>query len=168
MKSKSNKSIAVVDSNGKFLSFCSRQRATKIIKDHKGYFIADKTLKLKTSKSTEAKERRQVIEEAKRICYICNRKISEKETATIDHVIPKSRDEFSRNKFNMRCCCTHCNNDKADMTLLEYVQHMKENKKTYGYISSKRLDYLEEYAIQYEKDYYEFYRRYIKMLGGLS
>ena len=104
------KVIAVLDVNGKFLSFCTRQRAKKIVQERKGYFIAERTLKLKTSKEREARERREVIKEAKRICYICNRKISEKEKATVDHVIPKSRDEFAQNKFNMRCCCEHCNN----------------------------------------------------------
>lgn len=160
---KKPKVIAVLDVSGKFLSFCTRQRAKKIVQEHKGYFVAEKTLKLKTSKTKEAKERREVIKESKRICYICNRKISEKEKATVDHVIPKSRDEFASNKFNLKCCCERCNNDKADMTLLEYVQHIRYNRKSYLYISDKRLDYLEQYAKIYEKEYYNFYPKYINI-----
>lgn len=161
------KVIAVLDVNGNFLSFCTRQRAKKIIQEHKGHFIADKTIKLKTCKTKEAKERRQVIKESKRICYICNKKISEKEIATVDHVIPKSRDEFATNKFNLKCCCEHCNNDKADMTLLEYIQHIRYNRQAYDYISDKRLDYLEQYAETYEKEYYNFYIKYAEELGDI-
>lgn len=167
MSSKSKaKVITVLDVNGKFLSFCTRQRANKVVQSHKGYFIGNKTLKLKTSKVKEAKDRREVIKKDKRICYICNRKISEKDIATVDHVIPKSRDEFATNKFNLKCCCERCNNDKADMTLLEYVQHIRYNRKDYDYISDKRLNYLEEYAEMYEKEYYEFYTKYADKLGG--
>lgn len=151
------KVIAVLDVNGKFLSFCTRQRAKKVVEEHKGYFVADKTLKLKTSKIQESKERREVIKEAKRICYICNRRISEKEIATVDHVIPKSRNRFASNKFNLRCCCEHCNNDKGNMTLLEYVRYIKYNRQDYDYISDKRLKYLKEYAESYEKEYYSIY-----------
>ena len=164
---KKPKVITVLDVNGKFLNFCTRQRAKKIVETHKGYFIKDKTLVLKTSKAKEDKQRKQVIKEAKRICYICNKNISLKEKATIDHVIPKSRDEFATNKFNMKCCCERCNNDKADMTLLEYVQHIRYNREVYNYISDKKLDYLEQYAETYEKEYYNFYTKYVNELGGV-
>ena len=153
------KVIAVFDVNGKFLSFCTRKRAKKVVQEHKGYFIAERMLKLKTCKQQEAKDRRDVIKKAKRICYICNRKIGEKERATVDHVIPKSRNRLASNKSNLRCCCEHCNNDKGNKTLLEYVRHIKYNRQDYNYISDKRLKYLEEYAISYEKDYYDFYFR---------
>jgi hypothetical protein len=53
------------------------------------------------------------------------------------------------------------------MTLLEYVQHMRYNRKAYSYISDKRLDYLEQYAKTYEKDYYNFYIKYLDKLGGV-
>lgn len=160
------KVIAVLDVDGNFLSFCTRQRAKKIIEEHKGYFVAKRTIKLKTSKARETKERHKIIKDAKRICYICNRRIPEKETATIDHVIPKSRDKFASNRFNLKCCCERCNNDKANMTLLEYVQHIRYNRKDYDYISDKRLDYLEQYAETYEKEYYNFYIKYADKLGG--
>ena len=160
------KVISVLDVNGKFLSFCTRQRAKKVVQERKGYFIADKTLKLNTSKTQEAKERREVIKESRRICYICNRKISQDERATVDHVIPKSRDRFASNKFNLRCCCERCNNDKADMTLLEYIQHIRYNREAYEYISDKRLIYLEQYAEMYEKEYYDSYIKYADKLGG--
>lgn len=166
-RKKKPKTIAVVDINNNFLSFCTRDRAKKIVQEHKGYYIAERTLKLKTSKTKEAKDRRDVIKESKRVCYICNRKIPKDEIATIDHVIPKSRDEHALNKFNLKCCCERCNNDKADMTLLEYVQHIRYNREAYGYISDKRLNYLEQYAETYEKDYYNFYIKYADKLGGI-
>ena len=116
----------------------------------------------------ESKIRKEIIKRANRTCYICNKKIAKKDIATIDHVIPKSRDELALNKFNMKCCCVHCNSDKSDMTLLEYVQHIRCNKEKYSYISDKRLDYLEEYAVQYEKDFYKFYKTHIDFLGGFK
>ena len=160
------KIIAVLDVNGKFLSFCTRQKARKITQAHKGYFVADRTLKLKTCKEQEAKDRRDVIKKAKHICYICNRKIGKQEIITVDHVIPKSRNKFASNKFNLRCCCEHCNSDKSNKTLLEYVQYIKYNRQDYDYISDKRLKYLEEYAISYEKEFYNIYIKYKDKLGG--
>lgn len=160
------KTIAVFDLQGNFLNYCSRDSAKKITEAGKGYFVADKTIRLNVKKIGEARARHEVIREAKRKCYICNRNIPKKETATVDHLIPKSRDIFANNKFNMRCSCFRCNNDKADMSLLEYVQHMKENKERYLYMSHKRLTHLEEFAIHYEKEYYGFYIKHIETLGG--
>ena len=160
------KMIIVLDCNNNFLSYCTRDKAKSLVKAHKAYFVADKTLRLKTSKSQEASKKRKVLRESKRICYICNRKIPEKETATIDHVIPKSRDKLATCEYNMRCCCERCNGDKSNRTLSEYVKHIKKNRQNYSYISDKRLIYLEQYAEQYEKDYYNFYPRYVKQLGG--
>ena len=52
------------------------------------------------------------------------------------------------------------------MTLLEYVQHIRYNREDYDYISDKRLDYLEQYAEMFEKEYYDFYIKYVDKLGG--
>lgn len=165
MKDVKPKIIAVFDSNNNFLSFCSRDRAKKVVETGKGKYIAEKTIRLNTSKVQESKERHSIIREANRTCYICKRIISKKDTATIDHVIPKSRDVYANHKFNKRCCCLKCNNDKADRTLLEYVQYIKNNRNKYLYLSEKRIDFLEAYAIHYEHEYYNFYVKYINQLS---
>lgn len=154
------KIIAVFDIDGNFLSCCSRKRAKKVIKNKKGYYVEDRVLVLKKSKTKQAKERHEVIEESKRVCYICSKKIPNKETATVDHVIPKSRDEFADNKFNMKCCCGRCNTDKSNKTLYEYIQYIRRHREQYTYLFDKRLDYLEEYAKRFEKEYFGFYVKY--------
>lgn len=160
------KNIAVYDANGNFLSFCSKERARKVIETGKGKYIAERTIKLNVTKIHESEERHVIIREAKRVCYICRKSISKKEIPTIDHVVPKSRDGYANNKFNKKCCCFRCNNDKADRTLKEYVKYIKEHRDKYLYLSDKRIDFLEAYAEHYEKEYYNFYVKYVNELGG--
>lgn len=164
------KIIAVFDLHGNFLSCCTREKAKKIIANGKGKYTAKRTIRLNCAKVSEEKDRHEVIREAKRKCYICGQTISKKDIATVDHMIPKSRDKgteiIAKSKINMRCCCFRCNNDKGDMTLLEYIQHIKENRDKYFYLSDKRIMRLEEFARNYEKDYYGFYKDHVEELGG--
>lgn len=165
-KDSGTKNIAVYDSKGNFLSFCSRDRAEKVIETGKGKYVGERTIKLNVAKIKDSKERHSVIREADRVCYICRKTISKKDIATVDHVIPKSRDEFANHKFNKKCCCLRCNNDKADRTLTEYVAYIKKNRHKYMYLSDKRIDFLEAYAEHYEREYYNFYVKYVNQLGG--
>lgn len=159
------KTIAVFNRNGKYLSHCTSEKAKKLIQSKRAVFVNATTIKLKIEKSQKTYIQHGVINEAKRICYICNNQIPDKYKATVDHVMPKSRDAMADIKFNMRCCCERCNKDKGNRTLSEYVLHIKKEKEKngYKYISAKRLDYLEEYAKTYERDYYDYTK---KLLDG--
>jgi hypothetical protein len=159
------KTIAVFDNDGRYLSHCTYERAKKLRNENKATFIGVGMIKLTSGRMAKLKEKHRVIEEDNRICYICNKIISIKKQATVDHVIPKSRDEFADIKMNERCCCVRCNNDKDCMTLSEYVKHIRRNRSTYPYLSEKRLTYLEQYAKQHENDYYNLTRKYLKNGG---
>lgn len=148
-----HKTIAVFSPDNYYLSNCSWKRALTLLKANKAVRVNATTIRLKQSKQDRIRIKHNIIAEAKRICYICNRKIPEDEIATIDHVIPRSRDAKADIPNNMRCCCEKCNNDKGNMTISEYVEHIKHNRNKYQYISDNRLLYLENFSKYYEDEY---------------
>lgn len=148
------KTIAVFSPDNQYLSHCTWNRALKLLQSNRAIRINATTVRLKQTKKDRIRMKHQIIIEAKRICYICNQTIPEDETATIDHIIPKSRDNRADIPANMRCCCVRCNNDKGSLKLTEYVTYIKANREKYEYISDKRLKYLEHFAVHYEEDFY--------------
>lgn len=149
-----NKTIAVFGPDNTYLSNCTWKRALGLIEAGKAIKLNDASIILKQSKRERIKHKHNIIAESKRVCYICNRRIPESETATIDHVIPKSRNKRADTYANMRCCCERCNNDKGNMTLSEYVRYIKSRREKYDYISDKRLKYLKNFAKYYEEEFY--------------
>lgn len=57
-------------------------------------------------------------------CYLCNIKLTEK-TATIDHIIPKSRGGKLR-LGNVALCCKLCNTTKSGKSLIDALQLIKK------------------------------------------
>lgn len=156
------KTIAVFGPDGKYLSHCTWNRALCLLESKRAIRLDATTIRLKQTKKERIQKKHDIIAEAKRICYICNEKIPSEETATTDHIIPKSRDRGADVYSNMRCCCSRCNNDKGNMTLSEYVKHMLEHRVAYEYISDKRLRYLERFAQCYEEEFYNQKRVHTK------
>lgn len=150
---KAKKTIAVLGPDNVYLSHCTWKRALSLMQSGKAIRLNATTIRLKQTKKQRVETKHRIIEQEKRICYICNQWIPEDERATIDHIIPKSRDKRADIPVNMRCCCVRCNNDKDNRTLLEYVKYMKENRDLYDYISNKRLKFLEDFAIMFEEKY---------------
>lgn len=148
------KTIAVLGPDGIYLSHCTWKRALSLLESGRAIRLDATTVRLKQTKKERVKKKHSIIAEAKRICYICNTKIPEDEVATIDHIIPKSRNRRADTYENMRCCCNRCNNDKANMTLSEYVRHIINNRESYEHISNKRLEYLKNFAKFYEEEFY--------------
>lgn len=148
------KTIAVFGPNNVYLSHCTWSRASSLIDTGRAIRLDATTIRLKQTKKERIKKKHSIIADSKRFCYICNTRIPDDETATIDHIIPKSRDRRADVYSNMRCCCSRCNNDKGNMTLSEYVQHIFDNRQSYRYISNKRLEYLKEFAKLYEEEFY--------------
>lgn len=148
------KTIAVLGPDGVYLSHCTWKRALGLLESGRAIRLNATTVRLKQTKKERIKKKHSIIAESKRICYICNTRIPEDEVATIDHIIPKSRDRRADTYENMRCCCNRCNNNKANMTLSEYVRHMISNRPLYDYISNKRLEYLKNFAKFYEEEFY--------------
>lgn len=54
------------------------------------------------------------------ICYYCGVDLTE-ETATRDHVIPKSQGGTDASE-NVVPCCLKCNREKADMSIGEFME----------------------------------------------
>ena len=150
----SKKTIAVFGPNNVYLSHCTWSRALGLLESGRAIRLNATSIRLKQTKKERMIKKRSIIADSKRICYICNKRIPEDETATIDHIIPKSRDRRADVYDNMKCCCVHCNNDKGNMTLSEYVQHITNNRELYVYISNKRLNYLKRFSKHYENEFY--------------
>lgn len=148
------KTIAVLGPDGVYLSHCTWSRALGLLESGRAIRLDATTVRLKQTKKERIRKKHSIIAESKRICYICNTRIPDDETATIDHIIPKSRDKRADTYSNMRCCCNRCNNDKGNMTLSEYVRHIIRNREFYEYISNKRLEYLKNFAKYYEEEFY--------------
>ena len=70
--------------------------------------------------------RDKVILRDNKICYICNRTLSDKEI-TIDHVIPISKGGSSDVK-NLKCCCKLCNELKGSFTYSEDLVKVIRNE----------------------------------------
>lgn len=158
------KTIAVLGPDGVYLSHCTWNRALSLLESKRAIRLDATTVRLKQTKKERIRKKHDIIAESKRICYICNTQIPIEEIATIDHIIPKSRDRRADVYSNMRCCCSRCNNDKGNMTLSEYVEHMLKHREDYLYISDKRLRYLERFAQCYEEEFYSQKRIHIKDL----
>ena len=148
------RTIAVLGPDGIYLSHCTWIRALGLLESGRAIRLNATTVKLKQTKKERTIKKHSIIADSKRICYICNKQIPDDEIATIDHIVPKSRDRRADSYDNMKCCCSHCNNDKGNMTLSEYVQHILKHRKLYDYISDERLEYLHRFSKCYEKDFY--------------
>lgn len=149
------KTIAVFDPENKYLSHCTWKRASKLLSSRRAIRVNATTIKLTDTKKERIRKKHSIIEEANRICYICNKEIPESEIATIDHIIPKSRHKGADTYENMKCCCNKCNNDKGSMKLSEYVRYIYKHRALYPHITDKRLTYLSNFAKFYEEEFYE-------------
>lgn len=148
------KTIAVLDPRNVYLSHCTWERALRMLQSGKAVRLNATTIRLTQKKKERQEFKHRIIEDSHRICYICGRQIPRNETATIDHVIPRSRDGRADIFSNMRCCCTRCNTDKANMTISEYVRKIVENRADYDYISNAQLKRLIKFADVYEQSFY--------------
>lgn len=156
------KTIAVFGPDSNYLSHCTWRRALDLLETGRAIRVNATTIQLRQTKKERTRKKHDIIADSKRICYICNARIPSEVTATIDHIVPKSRSKRADVYSNMRCCCRRCNNDKGNMTLSEYVIHIQGNRTHYQYISDKRLEYLANFAKMYEEEF--FFKPCIKPL----
>ncbi len=147
------KTIAVLDEKGSFLSFCKWQKACSLLESKQAIRINATTIRLKENRKERKEYMRKIIEDSKRICYICGERIPEDETATIDHVVPKSKSDAAKSYGNMMCCCARCNRDKGNKMPHDYINHIVSNRDDYSYITEERLEYLMGLFHEYEKAY---------------
>ena len=100
--SKYKKTIAVLDPCNKYLSHCTWNRALKMLQSGNAVRLNATTIRLKQTRKERVEIKHRVIDDSNRVCYICGRKIPYDETATVDHVIPRSRDGRAEIVSNMK------------------------------------------------------------------
>lgn len=116
-------SITVVSKIGRLLYPCSRKKAKKLVdKDH-AEWLDERSIVLIMTKSEKQKIRNEVLDRDNYICQYCGEKLDE-ETATVDHVIPKSKGGSSYPE-NMVCSCQECNLEKGNMMPKEFQAKIK-------------------------------------------
>lgn len=118
---------------------------TLIARDKAIWIKKDKIIMLLQTKKEFKEFKNKIIAEENRICYICNVRIPEDEHATIDHVNPKSK-YGKDNRENLHCCCKRCNDDKGNMDIEQYYNHIKAHINKYYYIN---IDKLYKFKVEY-------------------
>lgn len=146
--------VTVYGPDGMFLSKTTTTKALKLLDTNRAISISAYSIQIKQTKKDTQKMKHRIIEQSHRICYICGRRIPEDEIATVDHIIPKSRDKRAYDERNMRCCCERCNNDKGNMTLKEYIEHIRRHRKRYKYLKNETINNLGKFAERYEKKFF--------------
>lgn len=136
--------ILVINRFGKPLAPTNIKTANILVKREKAIWITEgRCLKLLYTKSDFNKLKKKIIYDEGRKCYICGRIIPQDEAATIDHVYPKSK-YGKDSRDNLKCCCKRCNDDKANMSIIQYISHIKRNISKYKYINLVSMDELEK------------------------
>ena len=131
------KIINVIDKNSNALSPTDVRTASTLVYRERAKWVGKNKIMLIKTKKDWINLKNSIIEEEQRICYICGRFIPIKEHATVDHINPKSR-RGKDERSNLHCCCKRCNDDKSNMTFIEYCQHTKEDKTgKYDYLNKK-------------------------------
>jgi 5-methylcytosine-specific restriction endonuclease McrA len=121
------RNIAVYDENMKPVAPCSEKTAWTLVTRQRAHYLDECKTSIQITVSNRAiKElKRRIIEEAGRICYICNRYIPLSEKATVDHLYPKYIDNNDISGLdteeNMACCCEACNHHKGNMDIDTYM-----------------------------------------------
>lgn len=145
------KSIAVLGPDRIYLSHCTWKRASTLLATNRASRVDATTIMLKETKQNRKRKMNQIIKDAEEICYICGEKTSMDNPATIDHVIPKSKDVHADVYANMRCCCDRCNTDKGNMMPTEYASHIVKTRDKHSYLSAERIWYLQLFLTEYEE-----------------
>jgi len=143
------KVVTVIDKDNRHLAPCTVKRAAKLVARKCAKWVGHNQIKLLINDDDRKQLRKEIIQEANRICYICGEYIPEDQYPTIDHVMPKA-DKGEDKKENLKCCCKRCNDDKSDRSLPEYVRHIDRNKEFYPWITKERLIYLKQLAKQHQ------------------
>jgi hypothetical protein len=136
------KIITVIDKDDRVLASCSIKRATKLVNRNCAIWSGDNIIKLLINNNDRKQLRKEIVEEAGRICYICGVYITKDQYPTLDHILPKSN--LGKDvKENLQCCCKRCNDDKADLYITDYVKYIKDNRLEYPWITGERIHELE-------------------------
>lgn len=97
----------------------------------------------------------------RRLCHYCRvgmtkRGSRDPRSATIDHIIPKSRGGDS-SPINKVECCRKCNNEKGNFTGAEYLSWIKAGKPNREVFKSQLPDFRERYLSAETGTHYDWF-----------
>lgn len=117
--------VIVYNKYGKLLAPCNEKVAGVLLQRKRAIKVGDDAIKLILDKNDLKRIKRKVIERDNRVCFYCGKKIPPNETATVDHLIPKTIDSNGQCGFdsekNLVCCCYNCNHHKGYMNFEDYI-----------------------------------------------
>lgn len=112
--------VSVISKDGKILSPCSNNRARELVrKNHAEWLTKEDSIVLIMTREEKARVRQEVFKRDDYTCQYCGKKLDD-ETATADHVIPRSKGG-SYFPHNIVCACKSCNVDKGDTMPKKYL-----------------------------------------------
>lgn len=119
--------INVVDNKGNILNPCTSRVAWVLVKRNRAIWLDDISIKIILTKAQIKDNKKAAIERDKRICHYCGKYIPPTETATADHIIPRTinKDDICGydDLDNLVCACVSCNRHKDRTPYNEYVRY---------------------------------------------
>ena len=145
------------DGTYQYISMCTKTKADEFVSTERAEYVNEYIINVFEPRNEMKENNEKILKRDGMICYICGEPVT-RETASIDHVIPRAkRSKFCYEIKNRRCCCKRCNKDKANMTLTEYVNKIEKSKQkdktSYDYITKARLKQLKDYASSHEREF---------------
>jgi 5-methylcytosine-specific restriction endonuclease McrA len=142
--------IKVYDKDLSELAPCTKKRAEKLINRQCAVWLEteENAIQLLVNKKDRKQRREELARESGRICYICGERIPDDVPITIDHVKPKS-EGGTDDKWNTKCACKRCNDDKKNRGIKTYVKHIRRNRHLYPYITKERLAILDDFVKEF-------------------
>lgn len=117
--------INVVDNNGNTLNPCKSKVAWVLVRRNRAVWLDDVSIQITLTKAQIKANKKAAIERDKRICHYCGKYISPTETATADHITPKTitRDDVCGydDLDNLVCACLNCNRHKDRTPYDQYI-----------------------------------------------
>jgi 5-methylcytosine-specific restriction endonuclease McrA len=107
-----SRKVYVVSKDGQLLHPCSREKADALVAKGHAERIDDEVIVLIMTRHEKARIRKAVLRRDGYTCYYCGKKLDD-ETATVDHIIPRSK-LGSSFASNLVCSCQECNLKKGN------------------------------------------------------
>lgn len=154
----------------RFLDYTTRKRADRLVeKTKEACWISEDAIMLIGGRKQRSRIKADLLAKNGRRCYICGRMIPEDRPLTLDHIIPKSN-QGTDTELNCGLCCSSCNREKKDMSVLEFVSFLREKLVTepeeYSYLTEDRLRYLEVKYKDFSLDSMDYFNKGGEVIFG--
>lgn len=123
--------------------------------------MSQKRRLIKLWNKLEASEEDDMAKRERRSCHYCGvgmtkRGTKEPRSATIDHIIPKSRGGNS-SPINTVMCCRKCNNEKGNFTGVEYRAWIKAARPNKAVFKSEIPDFRDTFFNNQTGSHYDWF-----------